>query len=108
MINSLGRASFAAGLHRSQALGRSARPVSFLFKSNFPPEPLPERLYSAKIPRALWLVGFSGRLERSLSPHNFPSRLITLSLLAIHPNKLRSLLDRAVSLRERPRRFLCR
>jgi hypothetical protein len=23
-------------------------------------EPLPDRLYSAKIPRALWLVGFSG------------------------------------------------
>jgi len=23
-------------------------------------EPLPERLYSAKISRALWLVGFSG------------------------------------------------
>jgi hypothetical protein len=23
-------------------------------------EPLPERLYSAKIPRALWLMGFSG------------------------------------------------
>jgi hypothetical protein len=29
-------------------------------KSNFPPEPLPERLYSAKISRALWLVRFSG------------------------------------------------
>jgi hypothetical protein len=25
-----------------------------------PGEPLPARLYSAKIPRALWLVGFSG------------------------------------------------
>jgi hypothetical protein len=29
-------------------------------KSNFPPEPLSERLYSAKISRALWLVRFSG------------------------------------------------
>ena len=31
-----------------------------LFKSHNPPEPLPERLHSAKISRALWLVRFSG------------------------------------------------
>src|ERR1700730_10000468 len=29
-------------------------------KSNIPPEPLPERLYSAKISQALWIGRFSG------------------------------------------------
>jgi hypothetical protein len=41
-------------LHRSQAVEERTRSV--LSHS----EPLPERLYSAKIPRAPWLVGFSG------------------------------------------------
>ena len=41
-------------------LGGGPHPVSFMFKSNFPPEPLFKRLYSAKISQALWLVRFSG------------------------------------------------
>ena len=40
--------------------GSSPTPRFSLFKSNSPSEPLPERLHSAKISRALWLVGFSG------------------------------------------------
>jgi hypothetical protein len=50
----------AANLHRSQSLGSGPTLCFSLFKSIFPPEPLPERLYSAKISLALWLVRFSG------------------------------------------------
>jgi hypothetical protein len=45
---------------RSQTLERSPHPVSFRYKSNFPSEPLPERLKSLEISRALWLVKFPG------------------------------------------------
>jgi len=40
--------------------GKQPNTCFSLFKSNIPPEPLPERLHSAKISRALWLVRFSG------------------------------------------------
>src|SRR5262245_7890565 len=40
-------------------VGSSPTPCLTLFKLNFPPEPPPGRIYSAKISRALWLGRFS-------------------------------------------------
>ena len=51
--------SAPSSLHCPQNLGRRLHLVSFLSKSDLPPEPLSKRLYSAKISRALWLVSFS-------------------------------------------------
>jgi hypothetical protein len=79
----------SAGLHRSQTLGKSSYPRSILFKCNLPRESPPERLYNAKISRALWLVRFSGEARLMLRTLvNWPTD-VPLSV-----RNYRSLLDR--------------
>jgi hypothetical protein len=60
-----------------QALWKSSHPVTLPTRINSTSEPLPKRLYSAKISRALWLARFSG------SPLSCPLGQIFYSLVSV-------------------------
>src|ERR1700730_12840205 len=86
------RAGFTSNLHRSETLRRSPHPVSFLFKSNFPPEPLAalqrENLTSA-LAREIFALPLindhpTGPVYRSI--HHYQSNL---PFMDFRPNRTR-------------------